>query len=215
MGRPSSLNIGDTIGNFTILEVIRANKSGAHIKAKVLCSICNNEKIMSSHNLKKRNSCGCSQHNSSTWKSIGPKNMPWKLTHGESARNDLYCSYRSAARRRNLCFDIDVEFFAETVILPCTYCGDCCESVKNSQSKSTGNFYYTGIDRIDSRFGYTEENCTPCCRYCNTMKWDRTTEEFTTHVLKIAKRLNETKTIESYETPRQRIAPDNKCHNLG
>jgi len=51
----------------------------------------------------------------------------------------------------------------------CTYCGE------NS----------TTLDRIDSKIGYTLENCTPCCKLCNTMKWDLSIQDFYSHIDKI------------------------------
>jgi len=190
MGRPSSINVGDVIGNFTVLEVIRAEKQGKHTRGKVKCALCNGIKEMCSINIRRRNSCGCSQNDSSTWKSVGPKNMTWRLPYGEAAKNDLYSTYRTSANRRGLNFDIDVNFFAENVVKSCFYCGDTLTSVKKSQSKSGGDFSYTGIDRIDSRKGYTEDNCVPCCKICNIMKWDLTIEQFTNHINKLASNLN-------------------------
>jgi hypothetical protein len=190
MGRRSSINVGDVIGNFTILEVIPSEKPGKHSRGKVKCAICDGIKEMYSFNIRRRYSCGCSQRDISTWKSKGPKNMPWKLPHGEASKNDLYSSYRSSAKKRGLNFDIDLEYFSENVIKSCHYCGDFLTSVKKSQSKTGGDFYYTGIDRVDSSKGYSEDNCVPCCKTCNIMKWELSTENFTTHILKISSHLN-------------------------
>jgi hypothetical protein len=190
MGRKASISVGDVIGNFTILEVIPATKPGQHVRGKIKCSICNGIKEMYSFNIRRRYSCGCSQKNVSTWKSVGAKNITWKLPYGEAAKNDLYSTYKTSARRRGLNFDIDVIFFTENVVKSCTYCGDELTSVKKSQSKSGGDFLYTGIDRIDSSKGYTIDNCVPCCKICNIMKWDLTVEQFTNHIMKISSRLN-------------------------
>lgn len=51
----------------------------------------------------------------------------------------------------------------------CTYCGE----------------HSTILDRIDSKIGYTLENCTPCCKFCNTMKWDLSIQDFYSHIDKI------------------------------
>lgn len=187
MGRKASISVGDVIGNFTILEVIPATKPGQHVRGKVKCSVCNGIKEMYSFNIRRRYSCGCSQRNISTWKSSGPKNITWRLSYGEAAKNDLYSTYRASANRRGLNFDIDVNFFTENVVKSCSYCGDTLTSIKKSQSKSGGDFLYTGIDRIDSSKGYTEDNCVPCCKICNIMKWDLDTETFLKHIKKITK----------------------------
>jgi hypothetical protein len=64
---------------------------------------------MYSFNIRRRYSCGCSQRDISTWKSVGAKNITWKLPYGEAAKNDLYSTYRTSANRRGLNFDIDVD----------------------------------------------------------------------------------------------------------
>lgn len=51
----------------------------------------------------------------------------------------------------------------------CTYCGNKANS----------------LDRINSKIGYTLENCTPCCKLCNTMKWDLSIQDFYSHINKI------------------------------
>lgn len=51
----------------------------------------------------------------------------------------------------------------------CTYCGNKANS----------------LDRINSKIGYTIENCVPCCKLCNTMKWDLSIQDFYSHIDKI------------------------------
>lgn len=34
-----------------------------------------------------------------------------------------------------------------------------------------------GIDRVDSNKGYTQDNCVPCCYWCNAIKGNHTVEE--------------------------------------
>lgn len=43
-----------------------------------------------------------------------------------------------------------------------------------------------GIDRVDSRQGYTMDNCRSCCTHCNYMKKDWTLEEFLGHMARIS-----------------------------
>lgn len=81
-----------------------------------------------------------------------------------------YRQYVSMANRRSLSFELTVDQFNMILVGKCVYCG--------SSSK-------IGIDRKDSSLGYTEENCQPCCSYCNTMKWDKDEEEFLRHVLQV------------------------------
>lgn len=81
-----------------------------------------------------------------------------------------YRQYVGMANRRSLPFELTVDQFNALLAGRCVYCG--------SSSK-------IGIDRKDSGVGYTEDNCQPCCSYCNTMKWDKDEEEFLRHVLQV------------------------------
>jgi hypothetical protein len=43
---------------------------------------------------------------------------------------------------------------------------------------SNGAFVYSGIDRIDSSAGYSNENVAPCCKDCNQAKWTKNLGEY-------------------------------------
>jgi hypothetical protein len=45
--------------------------------------------------------------------------------------------------------------------------------------------YYNGIDRVDSKFGYTIENSVTCCALCNYTKNDTPYPEWIAHMEKI------------------------------
>ena len=49
-------------------------------------------------------------------------------------------------------------------------------------------FLYTGIDRKNPNFGYTEQNSVPCCSSCNQMKWELNLPEWTQILENIVKR---------------------------
>jgi hypothetical protein len=46
-------------------------------------------------------------------------------------------------------------------------------------------FYYSGLDRIDSKKGYLKDNVVPCCAKCNKAKSDMKYYEFIEHIKKI------------------------------
>ena len=85
MGRKSVYSVGQIFGKLEVKEVLPSVGAGHHVRLKCLCHYCNNEKEMSVTNIKRRNSCGCQQNNSSEWKNIGPRKMPWQLPVGEAA----------------------------------------------------------------------------------------------------------------------------------
>lgn len=82
----------------------------------------------------------------------------------------------------------------------CFYCN--CLPIYNkyneaSMSKNSlllnikdGDFYYNGLDRVDSLKGYTIDNIVPCCIKCNMAKQDRSLEDFYKWVNKIGTYLN-------------------------
>lgn len=60
---------------------------------------------------------------------------------------------------------------------------ELCEGLLKSQCHYCGKKYEVGgyllgIDRIDSKLGYTEDNCISCCRTCNFMKRTHSVERF-------------------------------------
>jgi 5-methylcytosine-specific restriction endonuclease McrA len=71
-------------------------------------------------------------------------------------------------------------------VKPCNYCGDELTNYKKNKD-SYGEFKYNGIDRIDSSKGYEIDNVVPCCKNCNTMKWDLDVDDFYKHIKKIIK----------------------------
>jgi len=52
----------------------------------------------------------------------------------------------------------------------CFYCGAAPANISDGGRGVFGSFTYSGIDRIDSDYGYTPENVRPCCKMCNTAK---------------------------------------------
>ena len=189
MGRKSTYAVGDKYGGLEVLEIIPSNKTGQHVKLKCLCHYCKSTNIKSGANVRKRNSCGCQQRESKTWKhNTGAKNRPWQLEPGKAARNNLEYQYKSGAKKRKLEYQLTSEQFIDLVSSECYYCGDKETSVRKGQGKTSGDFYYNGIDRVDNKKGYIVDNCVPCCWKCNNMKHTLTQKDFIDHIEKIYKK---------------------------
>lgn len=188
MGRKTVYKIGDKFGKLEILEIL-PTKSGIPVKLRCLCHACNSETIISGHNqgMKKRKSCGCQQRNSKLWKRKGAINRPWQLPSGESARRNVLYSYKRGAEKRKVPFLLTEEEFNNLIIGNCFYCGDSLTSLKKGQGKTSGDFKYTGIDRIDSHKGYDNKNSISCCWMCNNMKSNYDQKLFLRQVEKIWK----------------------------
>lgn len=81
-----------------------------------------------------------------------------------------YRSYRLRANAKKFEFEITNEEFYVIINMNCAYCG----------SDKAG-----GIDRVNSKIGYTKDNIKPCCRKCNMMKYTHSVNDFLNHVRKI------------------------------
>lgn len=103
-----------------------------------------------------------------------------RLPGHEAQINSRINSTIQSARFRKIKYRISKQKMANLVVQKCHYCGDKPDPVG-------------GVDRIDSRLGYTVKNCVPCCGLCNTMKMEQTVEEFMDRCRKI---------IENFERPR-------------
>lgn len=88
---------------------------------------------------------------------------------------------RNMARKRNLKFEIDLEYYKKNLFKkPCYYCG----------GKTKG-----WLDRKnnDKSIGYTIDNVVSCCENCNKAKGVMAVEEFLNHILKIAEYIKKNK----------------------
>ena len=107
------------------------------------------------------------------------------LKNNVSAINLIYKEYMRQAkfgRARILDFSLNKEHFTKLITDNCFYCGLEPSTLK---STVTYNFYYNGIDRVDSNKGYTEDNCVTCCFNCNKAKWALTEKDFLNHIERI------------------------------
>ena len=97
---------------------------------------------------------------------------------------DIFRNYKSAAKRRNIEFELLLEDFRILIESPCFYCKETNSlSPYGYHKKST--FRYNGVDRVNNNVGYTIENVVPCCKICNNSKSTLNTEEFKIWITKI------------------------------
>lgn len=78
--------------------------------------------------------------------------------------------------------------------LPCFYCdvteSNCFNWAKSDKkssmlAKAEGNYYYNGLDRIDSNKNHSFDNCVPCCKHCNFGKSNLSLSEFNEWILRV------------------------------
>jgi len=101
------------------------------------------------------------------------ENAAWRQTF-----NGRLLSYKKAAKKRNIEWELTDDEFKTFWQQPCSYCGEEIETI--------------GIDRIDNDKSYQFDNCTPCCTTCNTMKMTLSKTQFINKIKLILNNLNET-----------------------
>lgn len=155
-------SLGQTFGELTVTELLgRAGKY--HHRVKVLCS-CGTEKTALLADLRAGRTKTC--------------RMPGKhLSKVGAAFQAIYRdSYKFRAKQKGLTFELTEEQFLELSQRNCHYCG----AEPSGTSKSRYDiFIYNGLDRKDSKLGYTLVNVVPCCSICNHAKHTMSYDTFT------------------------------------
>lgn len=155
---------GLTNGVLTCLEVLPIGPDKRR-KAKCLCSNCGNTTIVRFERLYK-NQGYSPQSCEHCYKDIHRKitlHRYEKLHNltGQEYKTDLknrkkLHSYKTNAVARGYKFELSDEYAFKLFHSNCYYCGELDNM--------------NGIDRLDSKKDYTEDNCVPCCGVCNLMK---------------------------------------------
>jgi hypothetical protein len=96
----------------------------------------------------------------------------------------LYYRYKCRAKRAKREFSISLDKFKVLTKKNCFYCGRGPCSVSKSKSRHS-EYVYNGLDRIDSKKGYSMVNVVTCCVFCNRMKLHYTQYEFREFVRRI------------------------------
>lgn len=177
-GRNSRENlIGMRFNKLYVSELVLRERMGRTRNKyiwKCLCD-CGGITFVSTHDLKSNyvKSCGClvSDMMSKTNDANG-----YKVRNGKrSVENRILKTYKKNASNKNFDFNIDDEQFFEIINKECFYCG----KYDTKQNKFTKEYFnLNGVDRIDSKLGYINNNVVSCCARCNQGKNDITIEDF-------------------------------------
>ena len=99
-------------------------------------------------------------------------NHPRYEDRSEPAFNGLYNhTYKGRAKKCGIKFSITKSQFKDLTKQPCHYCGTQPSGVYTRGTGRYKSYYlYNGLDRINSRRGYTLKNVVPCCGTCNHAK---------------------------------------------
>lgn len=175
-----NLKPGDKINFFTVKKIVKIKKGSQSMGngALLMCE-CGEEvgPIPVSRLYKRGKRPGVKSCKSCGYKRRGESQRLY--TDGQ-AKHAVFSRYKVAAQRRNIEWNLDRDLFFEVALLPCYYCGksNLSYAAKPKTSPWQEDFYYTGIDRIDSSKGYSKDNIQPCCRWCNMAKSNRKEKEF-------------------------------------
>ncbi len=112
----------------------------------------------------------------------------------------LFKDYTRNCKRRNVFFGLAINEFIALIHSACAYC-DKPPAQYAPDYYSYG--FYTGVDRVNPKWGYTLSNVAPCCTDCNQMKSNRLTPQETRVVGQALRKFRESKKRGS-GSPRQR-----------
>jgi len=179
--------LGKRFGKLTVVEFItirkRRGKTNKETNLRCWKCRCDCGKTISTAGYFLRNgqtvSCGC--YNS------GEKNKRRISPADSKSRKGVYSSYKWSALKRGFVFELGFDDFIALTQMECFYCGDPPRQIKKSSNGCGIDFIYNGVDRLDSRFGYTPQNVVPCCGKCNFAKGKSTKNEFLNLCHKISK----------------------------
>jgi hypothetical protein len=159
--------VGDVFGNLTV--VCKSEKRNPNKRAVYWDCICKCGKQVSVETNALRSghtvSCGCVRREVA------------QIEWGVASFNQILCSYKRGAKKRNLEFTLTKDEFYSLVTKNCYYCNSEPLQVRKSKTNS-GDFMYNGIDRVDSKKGYILDNVVSCCGRCNVAKMAMSQSDF-------------------------------------
>jgi len=126
-------------------------------------------------------SCGCK------------RNIKTTLPDMLSLKRSVFLSYKTSANKKNLVFSLTQDKLFDLITKDCTYCGSSPSNKISTRRRKdrlyrperNQTFIYNGIDRIDSKIGYTIDNCVSCCSVCNISKNDMSLSEWKNWISKV------------------------------
>lgn len=178
--------LGERFGKLVVLKAAEKvdtdRDDGGNTAWLCLCD-CGKETVVRTFMLTKEVS-GDSRH--SGVRSCGCARAKIKLLGDEASFRNLFYEYKYAAKQRGLLFELAAMEFRELTSSDCKYCGAKPNKLARATKGTRVHYVYNGIDRFDNQYGYTKENCVPCCSTCNHMKCQMVVSDFLAHAKRIA-----------------------------
>jgi hypothetical protein len=168
MRTSKDIEVGDIVGTVLITKKkIEPHYGKTSMMFYGTCQKCGTErKLKSSHInviLKGRGGgCHCSRR-----RDVADSDYKWR-----------YQNYIQAAKKRNLKWEIDYDYFLDITRKNCYYCNVEPEMRPSHHKRWDFKFPMSGIDRMNPSRGYEIDNIVPCCSYCNQAKWNHDVKDF-------------------------------------
>lgn len=89
-------------------------------------------------------------------------------------------TYKRRAKMKNLEFTLSDDEFISLVTSDCAYCGKDWKSETRRVHNNT--IKMLTVDRVNSKLGYSSDNCVSACKRCNTIKMDIPYDEWINHL---------------------------------
>lgn len=184
-----SRNNGDlvnkNIGTLHVLEkweskksISKSGKQSSRSRYLVLCE-CGNLRIVFGQYLR-------AKKEKATCKGCAYKTRPQSLNRQSIWRRIFKLTVGNRRKPNNL----SLMDFKKIITSNCHYCGEppkYKDYLRKNKYAISEIIYANGVDRVNSKYGYSKKNCVPCCSICNSMKLNYTLEQFYTHIEKILK----------------------------
>ena len=176
--------------HLTMLQVSRSGGAGVGMFWLAQCDCGTIKEVRGSDVSAGRiKTCGTCEYHLNIMQTRPPK----PTTREQGIRSQLR-RYISSALKRKISWLLTPEQFYEITAQDCTYCGAKPRAYKSRNPTRRRGIITTlmnGIDRVDSREGYTLANTVPCCSVCNRMKMSMHASDFISQCQKITHRMAE------------------------
>jgi hypothetical protein len=154
--------VGQKFGKYTVIDSEIIINREAQILCQCDCGVLN---TISCYTLLNGKSKGCLECNNSRKKD---KNPTWKGFENISGK--YYGRIKRNAEKRNIVFDVNIEYFNELLVKQKFKCNLSGLDISFSHSKKDNYNATASIDRIDSNKGYVKNNLQWIHKDVNLMK---------------------------------------------
>lgn len=177
MNMNREIAVGNRYGSLVVIGRILGQKRNARVKCD-----CGSEFDTYTYNLSNGTTRRCLACANAERK--GKANLANRIDPRQRTINEQWNIFRKAARSKGADF-IDKTTWLDIVLSVCVYCGAGPSNCRKASVPHAEDFWYNGVDRVDSSRGYEPENVQAACWTCNRMKGNMSHDDFLAHVRRI------------------------------